>query len=247
VAEKRLPVRPADLSAMRVAGEADVGTGRDRGMHEIGIVEKHELEIFGFDGAHGGGDVGIDAAVLVDADKGQARGGRVIVRRLGGVSREFNMVMRARGVKECGFIFEHDARLAGGVRRIGEGGAEFGGVVVAEDEEGAEGGAEGFEQAFDVFERGFPEPGAVAEIAGDDEDMGLEGCERVAPSVEAASPFGDVQVRKMEDVEAVESARQAFAGNVEDINVWCKEHGHAGRLWIDCFQYRRSGTSSRGG
>ncbi len=72
LAEERFAVGPADLSAVGVACEADVGAGGDGGVDEVGVVEEHEFEVCGADVAHGGGDVGIDAAVLVQADKGEA-------------------------------------------------------------------------------------------------------------------------------------------------------------------------------
>ena len=72
LAEERFAVGPADLSAVGVACEADVGAGGDGGMDEVWVVEEHEFEVGGADVAHGGGDVGIDAAVLVQADKGEA-------------------------------------------------------------------------------------------------------------------------------------------------------------------------------
>lgn len=72
LAEEGAAVGPADLSAVGVAGEADVGAGGDGGVNEVGVMEHHELEVVGLDVGHGGGDVGVDAAVLVDADEGEA-------------------------------------------------------------------------------------------------------------------------------------------------------------------------------
>jgi len=68
LAEQRGAVGPADLAAVGVAGEADVGSGGDGGVDEVGVVEHHEFEVGGEHGGEGRGDVGVDAAVLVDAD-----------------------------------------------------------------------------------------------------------------------------------------------------------------------------------
>ncbi len=76
VAEERGAVGPADLSTVGVAGEADIGPGGDGGMEQVGIMQEHEFEIARSDVTHRGGDVGVDAAVLVDADEGDAGRGR---------------------------------------------------------------------------------------------------------------------------------------------------------------------------
>lgn len=75
VADDGGAVGPADLAAVGVAGEADISAGGDGLVDEIGVVEEHEFEVVGADIAHGGGDVGIHAAVLVEADEGEARAG----------------------------------------------------------------------------------------------------------------------------------------------------------------------------
>ena len=89
--------------------------------------------------------------------------------------------------------------MAGGVGGLGEGGSEFGGVMIAEDEECAEGRGEGFEEALEVDEGFFPAPGAVAEVTGDDEDVGLDFRQERMPAGELLGPACDVEVREVED------------------------------------------------
>jgi hypothetical protein len=103
-------------------------------------------------------------------------------------------------------------------------GAEFGGVVVSEDEEGSEGRGEGFEKFLDVGEGGFPEPGAVSEVAGDEEDVGSEGGEGVVPEGEVVGPLGDVHVGEVEDDESVEGWGESAAREVEEVDVGLVEH-----------------------
>lgn len=126
---------------------------------------------------------------------------------------------------EDGLVFQEGSGAAGFVGGLGEGGAEFDRVVVAEDEEGAQGRGEGFEEFGDVGEGGFPEPRAVAEVAGDQEEVGLERGEGFAPGIEAFVPVGDVHVGEVEDNQAVEGLGEAGAGEVEEVDVGLVEHG----------------------
>jgi hypothetical protein len=126
--------------------------------------------------------------------------------------------------EEDGLVLEHGSWVAGAVGGLCEGGTEFGGVVVSEDEEGSEGRCEGFEKFLHVCEGGFPEPGAVSEIAGDEEEVWFEGGEGVLPGGEVAGPLGDVHVGEVEDDETVEGLREAVAGEVEEVDVWRLEH-----------------------
>jgi len=74
LAEEGAAIGPADLAAVGVAGEADVGAGGGGGIDQVRVVQHHELEVLGRDGTRPQGqrDVGVDAAVLVNADEGEA-------------------------------------------------------------------------------------------------------------------------------------------------------------------------------
>src|ERR1039457_1667852 len=73
------------------------------------------------------------------------------------------------------------------------------------------------------------EPGAMSEVTGNQEDVGLEGGEGVLPEVEAAGPFGDVHVGEVEDDQTVEGGGEALAGEFEEVDVGLIEHGGNGR------------------
>ena len=130
---------------------------------------------------------------------------------------------------EVGLVFEEGAGCAGVVAGLGEGGAELGGVVVAEDEEGAQGWGERVEQPGDGGQGGFPEPGAVAEVAGHQHKMRFELREMVTPRLKTARPLIDVHIRKVQHDQPVENLRQTRTWQVEMINVRFVEHG--GRQW----------------
>ena len=231
LAEEGAAVGPADLAAVGVAGEADIGAGGGGGIDQVGVVEEHEFEIGGGDaaGAEGQGDVGVDAAVLVDADEGEAGFSIFIPPHF-----RFLIFRRAIGMRygkalasvfqEDDFILEEDARAALGIRGLGQGGAEFNGVVISQDEVGAEARGEGFEQALQAGQRGFPLPRAMAQITGDHGEIGIKPSERGAPTIQPAGPARDMEVGEVQEREAVKGAGQALTGKFQAINMRAGEH-----------------------
>jgi hypothetical protein len=80
------------------------------------------------------------------------------------------------------------------------------------------------EESLEGGEGGFPFPGTVAEVAGDDEEVGVELGEGVAPEFEAGGPAGDVEVGEVEEGDAIEGGREVMAGELEGVDVGGGEH-----------------------
>ncbi len=224
MAEQGLAVRPANLSAMGVARKTDIRAGGDRGMDEVRIMQKHQLEIVRLHAAHGGGNIGVDAAVLVNADEGETRPVGIIGGR-GGRLLDVHGTLVAD--KKNGFILQHDPFSTGGIVGLRKGGSEFGRIMISENEEGSQRRREWFKKPLNMEQRGCPEPGTMAEIAGDDEKLRFDFSKGVTPAFERARPAGDVEIGKVQHRKAVEGRREPWAGQFEEINFGLGKHTHS--------------------